>query len=30
MCIALLSTAHPDYALILINNRDVRFVICAL
>ncbi|KAL8774517.1 MAG: hypothetical protein Q9209_000890 [Squamulea sp. 1 TL-2023] len=22
MCIALFSTAHPDYALILINNRD--------
>ncbi|MCJ1467459.1 hypothetical protein MMC07_006084 [Pseudocyphellaria aurata] len=22
MCIALLSTAHPDYALVLINNRD--------
>jgi len=22
MCIALLSTAHPDYALILIDNRD--------
>ena len=22
MCIALLSTAHPDYPLILINNRD--------
>ena len=24
MCIALFSTAHPDYALIMINNRDVR------
>ena len=23
MCIALISTAHPDYALILIDNRDV-------
>ena len=23
MCIALISTAHPDYALVLINNRDV-------
>ncbi|KAL8868715.1 MAG: hypothetical protein Q9174_004808 [Haloplaca sp. 1 TL-2023] len=22
MCIALFSTAHPDYALVLINNRD--------
>ncbi|KAL8804849.1 MAG: hypothetical protein Q9182_002343 [Xanthomendoza sp. 2 TL-2023] len=22
MCIALVSTAHPDYALIVINNRD--------
>ncbi|KAK4694151.1 hypothetical protein P7C71_g3379, partial [Lecanoromycetidae sp. Uapishka_2] len=22
MCIALISTAHPDYALVLINNRD--------
>lgn len=24
MCIALLSTAHPSYSLIVINNRDVR------
>lgn len=23
MCIAVISTAHPDYALVLINNRDV-------
>lgn len=23
MCIALFSTAHPEYALILLNNRDV-------
>lgn len=23
MCIALISTAHPDYELILIDNRDV-------
>ncbi|KAL8994091.1 MAG: hypothetical protein Q9169_005847 [Polycauliona sp. 2 TL-2023] len=22
MCIALFSTAHPDYALVLVNNRD--------
>lgn len=24
MCIALISTAHPSYSLILIDNRDVR------
>jgi len=24
MCIVLISTAHPDYALVLINNRDVH------
>jgi len=23
MCIVLLSTAHPAYALVLVNNRDV-------
>ena len=23
MCIALISTAHPEYPFILINNRDV-------
>jgi len=23
MCIALVTTAHPDYPLILIDNRDV-------
>lgn len=24
MCIALISTAHPSYSLIIIDNRDVR------
>jgi hypothetical protein len=24
MCIALISTAHPSYSLIIINNRDVH------
>lgn len=24
MCIALLTTAHPDYPFILLNNRDVN------
>jgi uncharacterized protein with NRDE domain len=24
MCIAILTTAHPDYPFILLNNRDVR------
>lgn len=23
MCIALLTTAHPEYPFILLNNRDV-------
>jgi uncharacterized protein with NRDE domain len=23
MCIAILTTAHPDYPFILLNNRDV-------
>lgn len=25
MCIAILTTAHPDYPFILLNNRDVPF-----
>ncbi len=24
MCILLLTTSHPEYPLILLNNRDVR------
>lgn len=24
MCIALLTTAHPEYPFILLNNRDVN------
>jgi predicted alpha/beta-fold hydrolase len=27
MCIAILTTAHPDYPFILLNNRDVRIVV---
>jgi uncharacterized protein with NRDE domain len=26
MCIAILTTAHPDYPFILLNNRDVSNV----
>ena len=29
MCIAILSTAHPSYKLIVINNRDVCGIIFA-
>lgn len=24
MCIAIITTAHPQYPFILLNNRDVR------
>jgi hypothetical protein len=24
MCIAIVTTAHPNYPLIILNNRDVR------
>ena len=27
MCIAILTTAPPDYPFILLNNRDVRIVV---
>ena len=30
MCIVLISTSHPDYALVLINNRDVSLMPVAL
>lgn len=26
MCIAVISTAHPEYPLVLIDNRDVRYI----
>jgi uncharacterized protein with NRDE domain len=26
MCIAIVTTAHPDYPFILLNNRDVSTI----
>jgi uncharacterized protein with NRDE domain len=30
MCIAILTTAHPDYPFILLNNRDVSHILVNL